>query len=104
MATLAEIGALADRSTADGAAFALRVNAAMLAAAHAVANESPTTADRQQWASVVLTTGADGAETGRFVRYVLGNATVAASGAAAPDSDIQFVVNSLVTVLVGAVS
>lgn len=102
MATLLDLGNLANPGTVDGAAFALRFSAAMYAAAHAIINESPTTPERQQWAKSVVEGGTASPEVGRFVRYALGNPTVQSAGAAVTDNDIQFIVNSLVTELIGA--
>lgn len=101
---LADIGALADRSTTDGLTFARRVEAATLKAAHNIINEAPTTSPRQQWAKSTLEAGTGASEAAKFVRYALGNSAIQSVGAAATDNDIEFVVAGLITVLVGAQS
>jgi hypothetical protein len=76
----------------------------MYKAAHAILTEAPTTPQRQQWASSVLEAGSASASIGRFVRYALGNPTIQIAGADATDGDIEFVVNSLISVLIGDAS
>lgn len=102
MATFADLGALANPATPEGATFALRISAAQFKAAHAIINETPTTPERQQWAYAVLDGGVNSVEVGRFARYAIGNPVVQAVGADVTDGDLEFIVNSLVTVLIGA--
>lgn len=93
MATYAERSALVT-----DAAFLSRIQMALWVSATDVLNEpsdAPMHAQRMEWAKNMLKSSV--ADNLREVAVrVLSNPTVGAAGAAAPDSDIQFVVNGLI--------
>ena len=74
-------------------------------AARDVISEDPGTAnhaERYVWAcSVRLHPDNIITEAHKYIVYVLDNATVAAAGNAAEDSDVQFVINGLVNTMAG---
>jgi len=108
MATLNEIFNLRNNSH-----LLNRVAAALANAAEDVRNEAAATAkhaERFTWASsVLLTTGGPDTESQRAIWLVLQNTSIQdqytsdpTGGGTITDSDVQFVVNSLVNVLSGA--
>ena len=82
-----------------------KVARALDKAARDVINESPATehhAERFVWACRVRQSAETCiAEAHRWIMPVLDNATVAAAGNEAVDSDVQFVVNGLVNTMAG---
>ena len=81
---------------ADGSLLA-KTTIAVMSAATAVVNESAGTANhakRLLWAQYALANPQD--EAKRFMWGIVSNATIAAAGSNAVDSDVQFVVNSYV--------
>ena len=80
----------------DGSLLA-KATIAVMSAATDVINESPVTANhakRLSWAQYALANPQD--EAKRFMWGLVSNATIAAAGSNAIDSDVQFVVNSYV--------
>jgi len=75
---------------------------AVLVAANDIRNEAPETtnhAERLAWA--VATEQNPNAAVSTFLCGMLANPTIAAELDTAPDSDVQFVINSLITTMVG---
>lgn len=95
--------AYADIYTAavDAAVFQPRCLVAMWKAAQDIMAEDPQTADHQRrvsWATSVMR-DAVAITPKQLAMQVLGNATIAANPGAASDGDIQFQVNSVISVL-----
>ena len=98
MATYLELYALAGNAD-----FQTRLRYALLRAAYDISNEAidtPNHIKRLAWARAELD-GQSAVAIDRLAIGVLLNPSIAAAGAAATDSDIQFQVNSLVQNLVG---
>jgi predicted metal-dependent HD superfamily phosphohydrolase len=81
-----------------------QVSVAIRKAATDVRAEDPQTANharRLQWANQSLTSSGISSMTDSMIWFVLENATIQANPGAATDSDVQFVVNSLVNQFAG---
>ena len=77
-----------------------RIAAALVRGAEAIRNEAPETANhanRLSWSKIMLQ-GDSGPENEakRWKWMIIQNATIAASGDASTDNDIEFAVNSLI--------
>jgi hypothetical protein len=82
--------------------FQKRIRFALWKAAFDIKNEADTVpdhTDRLRWAVAVLNN--EQIDLGHVAIGVLLNPSIGNAGAAAPDSDIQFVVNGLVPELIG---
>lgn len=98
MATYAELSDLVTDAT-----FQKRIRFALLKAAFDISNEDPATTDhfdRLNWARDVLDNKA-AIDLGHVALGVVLNPSIGDAGSAAPDADIQFQVNSMISDLVG---
>ena len=93
-----------DAAVAADSTLRKQVSTALHIAAVNVRNEDSQTANharRLQWSKQVLSQGGIDSMATAMIWSVLENATIQANPAAATDSDVQFVVNSLVNQFAG---
>ena len=96
--------AIYDAATVPDSALRKQVSVAIHKAAVNIRNEDPETANyarRIAWSRQVLSRGGIESMAQAMIWSVLENATIQASPATATDSDVQFVVNSLVNRFAG---